>query len=260
MTGTLSDRRRRTRRVLVPAVVLAAAVWASLIAPGAFALDRGAVAAGEVWRLWTGHLVHWSSDHLLWDGLTFLVLAWLLARLASRGLLWLLAVGAPLTSAGVLLLQPRLQLYGGLSGLDVALWMAVCLVVVRRSQDRPTRVAAAIALLGGAAKVATEIATGHAVLVGGGVTLVPAAHVVGGLVGLGVAAIECARRAVAAPEARPRCVEFASPCSRIPNGVGQSGRRDAGWRPGRAGRRSISRSRSRCQSTAGGTRRRVACS
>lgn len=137
----------------------------------------------EPWQLWTGHLVHWSGDHLLWDGLTFAALAWLLGRLAPRALAFLLAFGAPLISVAVLALEPAIDVYGGLSGIDVALWVAVSLVVWRRSDQPAHRVAAGCALLGVTAKVSFEVARGAAFLVGEGVPLAISAHVGGVVIG-----------------------------------------------------------------------------
>jgi membrane associated rhomboid family serine protease len=46
---------------------LAVAVYLSPAATAVLEYDRAAVAAGEIWRLLTGHLTHWSFDHLFWD-------------------------------------------------------------------------------------------------------------------------------------------------------------------------------------------------
>lgn len=83
---------------------------------GLFLLDRSAT-AGEVWRLWSGHWVHFSASHLLWNLAVLLAAgAWL--ERVRPGLLWrhtLLA--APLLSLALLVFEPGLQAYGGLSGL-----------------------------------------------------------------------------------------------------------------------------------------------
>lgn len=47
-------------------------------------LDRDALAAGEVWRLWTGHLTHFSASHLVVDALVFTLLAAALRRAGER--------------------------------------------------------------------------------------------------------------------------------------------------------------------------------
>lgn len=170
------------RLIAALGLLLFCSAFASFVIPEALALDRAAVFT-QIWRLWTGHLVHWSFEHFVWDGVTFAALAWLLAKLAPRALCLLLILGSPLISAAVLIAEPDLQLYGGLSGLDVALWVAVCLVIARHSFDRPTRRIAWLALFGGLIKVGFELTTGNAALVGGDIVLVTSAHLAGALVG-----------------------------------------------------------------------------
>lgn len=171
------------RSVITVSAILIASLMASVLAPQAMALDRAALASGELWRLWTGHLVHWSLGHLLWDGLTFAVLGWLLNRLAPFALELLMAIGAPLISVGVIVAEPDLALYGGLSGLDVALWVAVCLAIVRRRVDPVTSALAWLLLAGCVVKVGFEIATGQVVFADGSFLLVPSAHVAGAVLG-----------------------------------------------------------------------------
>jgi rhomboid family GlyGly-CTERM serine protease len=171
------------RTLLIPLLALAA-VAATFTAPVTMALDREALASGQLWRLWTGHLVHWNLSHLIWDGLTFGGLAWLLDRLAPRVLVPLLALGTPAISLCVLVAEPSIRLYGGLSGLDVALWVAVCLAVARHHRaDRTTRVLGWLALAGGLLKVGFEITTGSTVFVDGTFVLVPSAHLSGAALG-----------------------------------------------------------------------------
>ncbi len=83
---------------------------------GLFLLDRSAT-AGEPWRLWSGHWVHFSASHLGWN-LAVLLAAGAGLERVRPGLLWrhtLLA--APLLSLALLIFEPGLQTYGGLSGL-----------------------------------------------------------------------------------------------------------------------------------------------
>lgn len=80
-------------------------------------LDREALAAGNVWRLWTGHWVHFSTAHLAWNLVVVLAAGFWLER-TRPGLLWRhIAVAAPIISLSVLIAEPGLQAYGGLSGL-----------------------------------------------------------------------------------------------------------------------------------------------
>lgn len=79
--------------------------------------ERTAIAAGEYWRLLTGHLVHGSWRHALLN----LVGLWLLAGLFRRtysAMQWTVIAIASLLAidAGFWWLEPRLQWYVGLSG------------------------------------------------------------------------------------------------------------------------------------------------
>lgn len=97
----------------LPAVLLALAPDSS----GLFLLDRAALDAGEVWRLWSGHWAHFSNSHLGWN-LTVLLAAgawleWLRPGLLLRHTL----IATPFIGLAVLVLEPGLTAYGGLSGL-----------------------------------------------------------------------------------------------------------------------------------------------
>ncbi|MHC4934103.1 MAG: hypothetical protein ACYTGV_18170, partial [Planctomycetota bacterium] len=43
--------------------------------PNTFLLDRAALGAGEIWRLWTGHVVNLSWEHFAFDVGAAVVLA-----------------------------------------------------------------------------------------------------------------------------------------------------------------------------------------
>lgn len=90
-------------------------------------LDREALGAGAVWRLWTGHLAHFSAGHWLVDAVLFALLAMALRRAGdgspARGLFF----GGTALSASLLFCDGSLARYGGLSGLNALLlgWLAV---------------------------------------------------------------------------------------------------------------------------------------
>ena len=52
---------------------VAVAVFFTPSATGWLAYEKDAVGLGEVWRFATGHLTHWSFEHLFWDVLAFIV-------------------------------------------------------------------------------------------------------------------------------------------------------------------------------------------
>lgn len=163
---------------------LAAALpaWAGLRWPGVFealVLERTALAAGQWWRLWSGHLAHLDAAHA---AVNLAALA-LLAAAASRMRCLAALLGAsvllmPAISLGVLLADPGLQWYAGLSGLLHA-WAAWLLL---RRGGAPG--AAGLCLL--AAKLLWEMLPGAAA--GEGFPVVVEAHRVGAVAGLLLAA------------------------------------------------------------------------
>ncbi len=79
---------------------------------------RAAILSGEIWRLWSGHCVHYSAPHALRDGLAAAALA---LALRDERTLWRLALIAPAISLVLLLMVPDMAVYRGASGLDLAL-------------------------------------------------------------------------------------------------------------------------------------------
>ena len=153
------------------------------------AWERGAILHGEVWRLWSGHLVHYSLSHGAADGLALLAMGMLAEPLlGSRRFAAILAGGAALISLGLLAFVPALDEYRGASGLAV-LVAALAGVLVWRRQPRARWLvcAAGLAL---AAKLLGD-AGGHALTLAGlpaGVMVSWQAHLLGALIGLGAAA------------------------------------------------------------------------
>jgi rhomboid family GlyGly-CTERM serine protease len=85
-------------------------------------LDRFAVnGSGEIWRLWSGHWVHFSTSHLAWNLAALLVTGAWLERVHPGLLLRHILIAAPIISLMVLVFEPALQTYGGLSGLATGL-------------------------------------------------------------------------------------------------------------------------------------------
>jgi rhomboid family GlyGly-CTERM serine protease len=116
---------------------LALACLALACAPSALteamSYDRPAILAGQFWRLWSGHLVHYSLRHALADtGVLFLIGSVLEPMLGARRLGAALAWGAPLISLTLLLWLPEMHQYRGASGLDMMM-AATALVALWRS-------------------------------------------------------------------------------------------------------------------------------
>ncbi|QDH69386.1 rhombosortase [Marilutibacter alkalisoli] len=141
----------------------------------ALALDRPMLEAGQLWRLWTGHLVHVDPAHAGLNLTALVMLAVVAVRSQAMGRLLLASlVLMPVISIGVLLLLPDLQWYAGLSGLLHG-WLAWLLV-----QRRGIVAVVGLALLG--LKLWWEMSSGA---VGGtGVSVTTEAHRLGAAGGL----------------------------------------------------------------------------
>lgn len=83
--------------------------------------DRASVAQGQLWRLWTGHLVHFGWPHFIADGGLFVILGFLLERpypVLSRVALVLMP---PVICGSLFVFDPALDRYGGLSAVNLGL-------------------------------------------------------------------------------------------------------------------------------------------
>ena len=161
-------------------LLFGAAALASAL-PDAFVLTREGLANGEAWRLWTGHLVHASWAHFLLDVGAGLVLLFLARE--WKFLLW----AAPVASVAILLAEPGLEGYCGLSGLLHG-WtiLAAARVAADRRSGAARLIAAALAL-GVLAKAAYEATLGISIFTTDaemGVATVHAAHLIGALLGV----------------------------------------------------------------------------
>jgi rhomboid family GlyGly-CTERM serine protease len=80
--------------------------------------DRTGIAAGEAWRLLTGHLVHLGVTHALLN-LVGLALVWFLVgrTFSSRQWLWVIAGSVAAIDVGLWFGNPSLEWYVGLYGL-----------------------------------------------------------------------------------------------------------------------------------------------
>jgi rhomboid family GlyGly-CTERM serine protease len=152
--------------------------------------DRSALANGALWRIVTSHFVHWSAEHLFWDALALAVLGWLCERHDVGRFLACVAASSVLIPLTLCIAEPQLTTYRGLSGIDSALFaMLAARIISEAIADKDwCRLKMAVFFAAGfAAKVGYELLTGGTLFVdstAAGMTPVPLAHVVGGLVGL----------------------------------------------------------------------------
>ncbi|QEG00264.1 Rhomboid family protein [Stieleria maiorica] len=86
-------------------------------------LDFASAAAGQWWRLLSGHLTHYDSQHLFWDVLMFVVLGAACERQHPKLFGVSLLVMALGISATVALVCKDVSGYRGLSGIDTGLFV-----------------------------------------------------------------------------------------------------------------------------------------
>jgi rhomboid family GlyGly-CTERM serine protease len=133
-------------------LLLLAAVAQALHATQFLQYERSAVLAGQIWRLWTAHIVHLGWAHYLLNA-AGLLLVWLLFRQAASTRVWcghFMFAGLAI-SLGLLWLNPGLEWYVGLSGILHALFIVGLLAEVRTDLALGLLV-----LLGFAAKIIFE--------------------------------------------------------------------------------------------------------
>jgi len=178
---------------------------------------------GEVWRLFTAHLTHFSQDHLIWDVAALLILGLLAECENRRGFALTLAGSSLAIGLGVWALQPQFETYRGLSGLDSALYGLVCarlLLEGWRARHGFSVALGVLALAGFALKCGAELTSGSTIFANGldetasaslpprafqsapapaSYAPVPLAHLLGLLSGIAVAASEKIPRRLRSP-------------------------------------------------------------
>lgn len=132
----------------------------------------------------TGHLAHWSLDHLAWDLAAFAALACAAIRLAPGRVVPCLLFAGFAIPLEISLLQTQFESYRGLSGLDSALFGLVLAALWRNGGT--ARALSALGLAAFFGKIGYEFVTGDTLFVereAGDFIPVVSAHVVGLLVG-----------------------------------------------------------------------------
>jgi rhomboid family GlyGly-CTERM serine protease len=171
--------------VLLLVYALGAPAWQAL------RYERAGIAAGEWWRLASGHLVHQDREHLALN-LAGLVVLWSLYVRDARLRDWaaIALVSALGVSLGLFYREPALAWYVGLSGVLHGLWAGGGVAAWKRW---PLESLVTLALL--AAKLAFEYWHGALTELGAGLPVISAAHRYGALAGFLAALALGARRA-----------------------------------------------------------------
>jgi len=167
------------------ACALAVGVWFWHGAFDALVYDRAKIMGGELWRLITGHWVHFSGSHLFWNLAVLLPAGVWLERHNPCALRWTLVLSPLAISLALLAFDPSLVRYAGISGVASGVLVALA-VDGLRTQPAARRWWLAV-LVFFVIKVVIEAHNGgqplNPDLVAQGVRSVPLAHVVGAAVG-----------------------------------------------------------------------------
>jgi rhomboid family GlyGly-CTERM serine protease len=143
-------------------------------------LDPHHVLSGQLWRLWTGHLVHFGSSHLFWNLAVFVVTGAWAEILAPRRTRYFLLLAPPLISLVLIVFEPGLLLYGGLSGIAVGTFVLLAWLRLASAESNRWFWRCALALL--AAKIVIESYLSGPIFArisGQGIHDVPLAHIAG---------------------------------------------------------------------------------
>lgn len=151
-------------------------------------IDLRGITLADSYRVCTCHLLHWSSNHLLWDLGMFTTLGAIAEVNTSRQYRWTLFLSALLIPAGVMLRHPEMETYRGLSGIDTALFgLIVADLLGRRLIERNWKSAFwfSLLLVGLLAKMLAETLAGTNIFVSDtSFVPVPIAHLIGAVIGL----------------------------------------------------------------------------
>jgi len=170
------------RGVLALSIAAACLALAALGAGPRLALrwDRASIAAGEAWRLVTGHVVHLDLEHAALN-VAGLLLVWALFSRAFSARQWLAIVAAGIAAIdlGLWLVNVDLQWYVGASGV---LHAAMAAGIVRQMIARD-RIAWVLGVVG-VGKLLYEHFSGALPLTTAGALVVTDAHLYGALAGM----------------------------------------------------------------------------
>lgn len=172
---------------------------AALVIPGVaeyLIYDRGALARGELWRLLTAHMVHYSGTHLFTNLLVLVPAALLVEMRYREGLLKTLAVSAVAIGAGLFLFQVEIYRYAGASGISLALLTYAALRGLETNTRWRTVCAIVLAIV--AIKLVAETFVGWQVAdweQDAGFVIVPFSHATGAGTALGIWTMRTVKRA-----------------------------------------------------------------
>ena len=145
-----------------------------------FIYDRALIFRGELWRAWSGHVTHFGASHFIWNLAVFVPAGCWLERLWPTLTRWFYAVCPLIISAALLVLDPSLDRYAGLSGMATGMLVLLAALQLGRRREEPVWFWLSVLALV-TAKIGIELFTGAPIFVSGFVDVrtVPLAHIFG---------------------------------------------------------------------------------
>lgn len=160
--------------VLITVAALITSAYAQL--SDVLIFKRSLIFSGQVWRAWTGHIVHFGPTHLAWDLAVFLPAGAWLENLRPRCARWLYLLCPIIISILLLAFDPTLERYAGLSGLAIGTLVLLAVVQLTNKKESPWLWLGVLLLV--IAKLAIELRQGAPLLVSdfANIRNVPLAH------------------------------------------------------------------------------------
>lgn len=154
----------RAESILLGSIALVAIVIQCLPAVGeALQWQRSAKLPASLISALTGHLTHWSWDHLMWDLAAFVGLGLASIRVIPGRLTACLLVSAIIIPLEIALFQPAFETYRGLSGIDSALFGLLTAGLWK--QGKQGKLLASAGMIGFFGKSLFEFSTGDTLFV-----------------------------------------------------------------------------------------------
>jgi rhomboid family GlyGly-CTERM serine protease len=174
---------RRLPFITAAVAVLVLAAWASPHLREFSLFERTHISSGQWWRLLTGHFVHFSPSHVIYDSAVLLPTSAMAEGRSRKLVIGLLLASALAISGALFWLTPEFQFYGGMSGVATATLYFVALEFVRKPGIK--RHTGVIVIILATVKMAWEIQGSRALFStfdAPEIQLMPMAHVIGALV------------------------------------------------------------------------------
>ncbi len=157
--------------------------YASPQVSSALIYDRAALFKGEIWRLFTSHLVHFTPLHLFYNLIAFGIAGWIIEYRGYQHFVPLCLLMAFFISVSLMVMKPGMIYYGGLSGLASGAIYYLALLGLRESP--PWRLVCILTLFFVPIKILLELEMNQSLFAySEPFTIMPISHIIGCLVAL----------------------------------------------------------------------------